>query len=98
MFSRYTYARCPVRSSSTSEDAEALALVLAGVVHAPEFRALVLRVQRCCAERKEKIRSFGAALLLVAPGPPKAASKPYLSSACFSDTVFMMSVCTPSRG
>ena len=50
--------------------------------------------QRCCAERNEKMRSFARDFSSSRRAPPNAASKPYLSSACFSPCVFQMSVCT----
>ena len=50
--------------------------------------------QRCCAERKEKIRSLARDFSSSRRAPPKAASKPYLSSAWISPCVFQMSVCT----
>ena len=39
--------------------------------------------QRCCAERNEKMRSLARLFSSSRRAPPKAASKPYLSSACF---------------
>jgi hypothetical protein len=39
------------------------------------------------AEREDAL--LGAALLLVAPRAAEGASKPYLSSACFSASVFI---------
>src|SRR6476469_5615989 len=50
--------------------------------------------QRCCAERNEKTRSFARDFSSSRRAPPKAASKPCLSSACFSPSVLQMSVCT----
>ena len=50
--------------------------------------------QRCCAERNENTRSLARDFSSSRRAPPKAASKPYLSSACFSPCVFMTSVWT----
>ena len=44
--------------------------------------------------RNEKIRSFARDFSSSRRAPPKAASKPYLSSACLSASVFITSVCT----
>jgi hypothetical protein len=71
----------PVRER---EHADALALVLAGVVEVPELGALVLRVPAVLRVRKEKMRSLARTFSSSRRAPPKAASKPYLSSACFS--------------
>src|SRR3954454_7526506 len=50
--------------------------------------------QRCCAERREKTRSLARDFSSSRRAPPKARSKPHLSSACFRPWVFHMSVCT----
>src|SRR3954447_9763874 len=50
--------------------------------------------QRCCADRREKIRSFARDFSSSRRAPPNARSNPHLSSACFRPWVFHMSVCT----
>ena len=50
--------------------------------------------QRCCALRNENTRSLARDFSSSRRAPPMAASNLYLSSACLSDWVFMMSVCT----
>ena len=82
----------PVRQR---EDADALALGFARVVERPQLGALVLRVPAVlCRCGSEKMRSLARLFSSSRRAPPKAASKPYLSSACFSPSVFHMSVCT----
>ena len=80
----------PVRQR---EDADRLARRDARVVDVPHFRPLVLRVPDMLALRKEKMRSLARDFSSSRRAPPKAASKPYLSSAWRSATVFMMWVC-----
>ena len=48
--------------------------------------------QRCCAVRNEKIRSLARDFSSSRRAPPKATSKPCLSSACFSPSVLVTSV------
>ena len=72
----------------------ALARVLARVVEPPQLRALVLRVPAVLGERNEKMRSLARDFSSSRRAPPKAASKPYWSSACFRPSVFHMSVCS----
>jgi hypothetical protein len=58
------------------EDADALALVLARVVEAPEFGRWFFGSQRCCAAEGEDAL-LGAGFSSSRRAPPKAASKPY---------------------
>ena len=77
------------------EDADAFALVDAGVVDAPKFGPLVLGIPGMAGGAEGKDALLGAGFFLVAArARRKAASKPYLSSACFRLSVFITWVCS----
>ena len=85
----------PVRQR---EHADALALVLARVVEAPQLRALVLRVPAVLgASGTRRSRSLARDFSSSRRAPPNAASKPYLSSACFSASSSSRRCGPPSR-
>ena len=91
MSSAMIYCRCRFRSSWRRKDPNALA-GLAGVVQRPELRTLVFHIPAMILVRNEKTRSLARDFSSSRRAPPRATSNLCWLNACFSASVFMISV------